>query len=170
MADEISRMWGNFTLTEEEGIEVVAPEEVLSEIVLKGQLCLVGKLLADRMVGKESIRSKLILGWRPTGSISFKALGENLFLIEFEYSCDKDRVLEGRPWGFEGSLFAVADFDGVTPPNQMNFDTAAFWVRMYNLPLACMGREMGMKLGFTVGFVDEVDVDIDGMGWGEFLE
>jgi len=39
------------------------------------------------------------------GSVSFRALGENLFLMELEYELDKSRVLKGRPWLFYGHLF-----------------------------------------------------------------
>jgi hypothetical protein len=51
----------------------------------------------------------------------------------------------------------------------MKFDTAAFWIRMYDLPLVCMGREMGFKLGSTVGKVERVETDGNCNGWGEFL-
>lgn len=69
----------------------------------------------------------------------------------------------------EGSLFLVEDFDGCTSPLKLNFDKASFWVRMLNLPLACMGRELGLKLGVSVGMVEEVDTDSDGIGWVESL-
>ena len=32
-----------------------------------------------------------------------------------------------------------------------------------------MGREMGISLGSTVGEVEEVDTNEDGIGWGTFL-
>lgn len=95
--------------------------------------------MVDRIISKE-IKSTLIKGWRPTGTVSFKVAGENLFLLEFEHFGDKARVLEGRPWVLEGCLFSVEEFDGLTPPTQMGFERAAFWVRMFNLPLASMGR------------------------------
>jgi hypothetical protein len=130
----------------------------------------VGKLIADRLVSKETIRTKLIRGWRPQGNLSFKVLGENLFLLEFEYECDRIRVLEGRPWIFERSvLFAVENFDGTTPPSEMVFDRVAFWVRIYGLPLACMGQEIGRQIGAAIGEVEMVDTDEEGAAWGEFL-
>jgi hypothetical protein len=43
---------------------------------------------------------------------------------------------------FEGNLLSVKDFNGVTPPTQMDFDKTKFWVRMFNLPQACMGEEV----------------------------
>lgn len=40
---------------------------------------------------------------------------------------------------------------------------------MINLPLACMGRDIGRKIGESVGTVETVDMDGDGIGWGKFL-
>lgn len=97
-------------------------------------------------------------------------MGDNLFRLEFERSWDKTWVLARGPWAFEGSLFTVEDFDGLMPPTQMGLETAAFWVRMYNLPLVCMEREVGYKLGGTTGVVEEVHTNEDVVGGGEFLQ
>jgi hypothetical protein len=129
----------------------------------------VGKLLADRVVSKEIIKTTLLRGWKILGTSTFKVLGENLFIIQFIHEWDKSKVLDGRPWIFEGNLFAVEDFDGFMPPTQLVFDKAAFWVRMLNLPLACMTKEIGIKIGSSVGEVEEVDVLEEGVEWGEFL-
>jgi hypothetical protein len=48
---------------------------------------------------------------------------------------------------------ALEEFDGLTPPAKLNFYYVAFWIRMYNLPLACMGKATGEKIGFSVGNV-----------------
>jgi hypothetical protein len=34
------------------------------------------------------------------------------------------------------------------------------------MPLACMSREMGQRIGASMGVVEEVDVDEAGVGWG----
>jgi hypothetical protein len=60
----------------------------------------------------------------------------------------------------------VMPFDGFTPPSQLVFEKAAFWVRMYNLPLACMGSDIGEQIGATVGEVDQNDGEAE---WGEYL-
>ena len=101
--------------------------------------------------------------------MTFKVLGENLFLTEFENGRDKKRVLEGRPWVFEGALFLMEDYDARIPPGKITFDKASFWIRMHQMPLGCMGREVGHKIGSTVGIVEEVDTDVGGVGWGEYL-
>jgi hypothetical protein len=66
-------------------------------------------------------------------------------------------------------LFIAEDFDGITPPSQFTFDKAAFWVRMIDLPLACMSLEIRQRIGATVGEVEAADTDDEGIGWGKYL-
>jgi len=77
--------------------------------------------------------------------------------------------MEGRPWLFDGNLVSLAEFDGLTSLRHMDFDKVASWVRMYNLPPACMGRGVGFKMGASVRVVEEVDIFDGEAGWGEFL-
>ena len=169
MEEDLAKQWERFNLLDVETEEVEAPDATLEPLVDRGTACAVGKLLADRTVGKEILKTPMIRAWHPTGWVSFKTLGPNLFLIEFEHEWDKTRILEGRPWKFDSDLFSMADFDGRTPPSELEFEKVAFWVRMYNMPLACMSREMGQRIGASMGDVEEVDVDEVGVGWGEFL-
>jgi hypothetical protein len=63
MAEDLTNLWGNFSLAEEEDneLEIMAP--VMAELTQRGELCLVGRLIADRLVSKETIRTKLVRGW-----------------------------------------------------------------------------------------------------------
>ena len=169
MTEDITKMWGKFTLMEVEDVGVNIDVQSMAPLVSRGSSCIVGKLLAERTVSKEVIKTLLIRAWHPTGCVSFKEVGTNLFLIDFENQWDKDRILEGRPWTFDGDLVSLVDFDGVTPPSQLDFDKADFWVRMYDLPLACMSVEVGNQIGATMGEVEEVDVNDEGVGWGKYL-
>jgi hypothetical protein len=169
MAEELTKRWGRFSLSEEECAGVEAIDSVVEALESRGRSWLVGKLIADKIIGKESIRLALNRAWKPEGFICFRVLGGNLFLLDFEILEDRSHVLAGRPWMFEGQLFEVEELDGCTPPSKMSFDTAAFWIRMFELPLVCMEREMGFKLGSTVGKVEEVETDTNGTGWGEYL-
>jgi hypothetical protein len=77
--------------------------------------------------------------------------------------------MEGRPWTLDGHLVSMVDYDGVTPLAHVDFDKAVFWVRMFNLPLVCMSKEVGLNIGSSIGVVKDVDVVDDGVGWGEFF-
>lgn len=169
MAEDLANMWAKFSLSEEEDVDIDVQATDFHEVTIRGQACIVGRLVADRYVSMETIKNTLLQSWRPVGNLTFKVLGDNLFLIEFQHGTDKKRVLEGRPWVLEGNLFLVEDYDWRISPTQLKFDKASFWVRMFNLPLACMGREVGRKIGSSMGVVEEIDTDKDGVGWGEFL-
>lgn len=169
MVDDLARMWGSLSLTEVEGAEMEIQNQAWEHGAHMGKTCLLGKLIVDHLVSKEIIRTTLMHKWKPSGTPSFKVLGDNLFLVDFVNERDKIRVLEGRPWVFEGNLFAIEDYDGLIPPSKFPFDKAAFWVRMKNLPLACLSLNVGNHIGSSMGVVDEVDVDEGGMGWGESL-
>ncbi|XP_059428617.1 uncharacterized protein LOC132162401 [Corylus avellana] len=168
-AEELSRLWENLPLMEEGGADLAIGEADIAPVATRGNACIVGKLLADRIVGKDILKTPLIRAWHPSDRVTFKSLGANLFLIEFTNECDKIRILEGRPWKFDDHLFAIVDYDGVTSPFQLEFDKASFWVRMFELPLSCMGRDAGLKIGASVGEVGDIDVTEEGVGWGEFL-
>jgi hypothetical protein len=169
MAEDLSMLWGNLSLEEGEDGELEIQKTEVTGVIQRGKNCAVGKLVSDRIISKETIKSKLLRLWKLKESFTFKILGGNLFLLEFDLARDKARVIEGQPWSFEGNLFMLEDFDGRTSPSEFTFDKASFWVRMTNLPLACMVRDVGFKLGASVGQVEEVDTDKDGVGWGEFL-
>jgi hypothetical protein len=169
MADDLLKLWENFTLTEEEDFKVAIPGGEFQAVASRGQNCIIGKLIAEKMVSMEALKTSLTGWWRLSEPISFRVLGENLFLIDFRDREDKDRAMAGRPWSFEGNLFLIEDFDGTIPPSEFTFDKAAFWIRMFDFPLACMGAEIGKRIGASVGVVEAVDTDAEGIGWGEFL-
>jgi hypothetical protein len=146
MEEDLTKQWERFNLLDAETEEVEVPDEALEPLVDRGTACAVGKLLAERIVGKEILKTPMIRAWQPTGWVSFKTLGPNLFLIEFQHEWDKVRIMEGRPWKFDRDLFSMAEFNGRTPPSDLEFEKVPFWVRMYDMPLACMSREMGNVL------------------------
>lgn len=170
IADDLTNLWENFSLTENEDLELAIPRVELQARVTRGKACVLEKLVSDRIVSLETVKSTLLPWWKPNGSFLFKVLGDNLFLIDLTEQKDKERVLMGKPWVFEGYLFIVEDFDGITPPSQFSFDKAVFWVRMINLPLACMNVEIGQKIRASVGTMETVDADAEGNAWGKFLQ
>lgn len=64
-------------------------EHGMTTPVDRGHACVVGRLLADRTVGKDIVKVLLLHAWQSTGRVSFKTLGPNLFLIDFEHEWDK---------------------------------------------------------------------------------
>jgi hypothetical protein len=112
MEEELSLKWGKLTLNDEENEGVTVDSEELEPMVGRGSLCLIGKVLVDRFVPKDSIRGPLMRAWNPSGGVSFKVIGGNMFVADFELE-DKGRVMEGRPLLLDGSLVSLMEFDGL---------------------------------------------------------
>jgi hypothetical protein len=167
--EDLSDLWGKFSLLEDETSGVSLEDSEIEPMVSRGKYCLIGKLLSDRVVTKDFLKASMKCAWRPAGETVFQAIEDNMFVVEFDNEWDKIRIMEGRPWLFDGYLISLAEFDGLTFPANINFDSAAFWVRMYKLPLSCMGRDVGFKMGASMGTVGDVDVMEGEAGWGSIL-
>ena len=55
MANEFPTLWGKFSLTDVKDLELLIPKVKLQEGVTQGKTCVLGKLIAERMVSKETI-------------------------------------------------------------------------------------------------------------------
>lgn len=53
-------------------------------------------------------------------------------------------------------------------PQKVCFVSEPMWVQLHSLPLGMMNNFYWKKLGTWIGKVEDIDVDIDGVGWGPF--
>ena len=121
-------------------------------------------------MNKEAFQHVFSKIWRTRRGVIFKEVQDNLWLFEFEEDGDKRRVLDGRPWSFNHQLLVINELDGSTPLSQMQFTILPFWVQIHDMPLVCMTKGVGMKIGESLGILEDVDVASDGAGWGRCLK
>jgi hypothetical protein len=95
--EDLTHMWGKFSLLEEENSSVSLEMSEIEPLVSRGKHCLIGKLLADRVVPKEFFKTPFLRAWHPSGEVFFRVVGENMFVAEFENEWDKSRIIERRP-------------------------------------------------------------------------
>jgi hypothetical protein len=60
MVDDLFQMWKKLSLTEEESLDLDTPEEETHYRFTRGQFCALGKLIMNRMVSKEIIKTTLM--------------------------------------------------------------------------------------------------------------
>jgi hypothetical protein len=72
MAEDLTKLWRNFSLSEEESLGVEVVEQGMHEIGSRGKACMVCKLFSDRLIGKDAIRSTLVRAWRPERNFSLQ--------------------------------------------------------------------------------------------------
>jgi hypothetical protein len=169
MDEEIERLCGKMKLTEGEQNGIAITEGDVTEAKEQGENCIVGKVWAEKPVNKEAFRTMLSRIWRLVGRVVFKEIGDNLWLFEFSNGDDKRRVMEGRPWSYDRQALVLNDFDGKTTPSHMKFNHTPIWVQVHDMPLLCMTRGVGEKIGASMGELVEVDIAGDGAGWGRSL-
>ena len=132
-------------------------------------MCLVGKIWARKQVSREAFKTVLSRIWRLVGTVVFKELQDNLWLFEFNEEDKKHRVLARRPWSFNRQILVLNEFDGQCPPLQMAFMNSPIWIQVHDMPLLCMTKGIGAKIGASLGVLEVVDVAGDGVGWGRCL-
>ncbi|KAL5775343.1 hypothetical protein ACOSP7_012900 [Xanthoceras sorbifolium] len=70
---------------------------------------------------------------------------------------------------FNKQLIVLKEVSGVGIIQEMDFRHAFFWVQLYNLPSACMNKDVGLILGGLIGEVKEIDLGPNGFCFGKFL-
>lgn len=156
-------------MTEEEEEVLIDNNSASEEIKHKREKSLIGKVCTNRVVGKDLISNTMTKFWRISKRAIFQELGKNTYVITFGTHADMYRILEGKPWSFDTSLFLIMPYDGTMMLGKMVFYHEAFWMQIYNLYLGCMSVEWGTWIGNSVGRTIEVGTEDDNVGWGRFL-
>lgn len=169
MARKGNKRWDGSSLTAGEQLGISITEEDVEETRAIGANCMVGRLWAEKKVNKEAFKSILSRIWRAEGYVEFKEIQDNLWIFEFSDGGVKDRVMANRPWSFERQILVLKEFDGIVPPSKMEFTHSSCWIQIHEMPLLCMSRAVGTKIGESLGQLEEVDVANEGAGWGRSL-
>jgi hypothetical protein len=125
--------------------------------------------MSNRRIQNEAFKSLMTKLWKTMGDVAFKELHDNLWLLEFSNMAYKRRIMEGRPWLFNRSILVLKELDVNIPPMHMDFSKALFWVQVHDMPLICMNREVGLRIGQSLSIVEDTHVAGDGVGWGRCL-
>jgi hypothetical protein len=77
--------------------------------------------------------------------------------------------MKNGPWQFDFNIVLLKDYDGAIRPSDMVFKKMEIWARVKDLPMDWMNRAYGKLIGNWLGEFISVDVDEDGIAWGEEL-
>jgi hypothetical protein len=151
MIEELEELCGKISLTEGEKIRIKVDEVEVSEARAIAGKCLVGKVWTNKNINREAFISVMSTIWRIAGEVKFKDLKNNMWLFEFSDQADKRRVMEERSWSFDRQILVLNEFDGSTPLSQLAFDHSSFWIQAHDMPLICMNKDVGTKMGNSLG-------------------
>ena len=106
-----------------------------------------GKVLSEKMIHAEMVEQALGRVWCPIKGIECKPLGDNKFLISFRQESGKRKALEEGPWMISKELVVVADVDRRKTLDEIKFVFVPIWVRIMNLPIGLMTKEVAVTIG-----------------------
>ncbi|KAL9438171.1 hypothetical protein AB3S75_023940 [Citrus x aurantiifolia] len=131
--------------------------------------CLVGKIMHQRGVNLEGLRSAMLQIWRTNKEVRIESLGSNIFTFKFAAEADKKRVMGGGPRRFDRALIVLTKPKGIGDIANQSFTHTLFWVHLRNMPITWMHRDMVQELGEYIGSVEEVDAEEEGNCIGEMV-
>ncbi|KAL7243136.1 hypothetical protein ACSBR1_015537 [Camellia fascicularis] len=137
--------------------------EVTDECEDVSHRCLVGKLLAPKILHKPAVTKILLTAWKPRASVSITPWKENHYLFQFDDLEDRPRVLLEAPWSVMGSLLVLQTLQPEMAAEDLDFRWSPFWVQIHGLPFGKMTRAHGEVIGNRIGRLVEVEAPSDGL-------
>uniref|UniRef100_A0A803MW97 DUF4283 domain-containing protein n=1 Tax=Chenopodium quinoa TaxID=63459 RepID=A0A803MW97_CHEQI len=70
---------------------------------------------------------------------------------------DKEKIMEGRPWFFDGKLLLLGDIQGGEQPSEIEFFSSPMWIRLFDVPFNRRCASFMFDLGESL---DEVTKEV----------
>lgn len=118
--------------------------------------CLVGKIFGDKWVNFVGLRNTMTFIWPLKSTVKIWELGINLFQFVFTILEDMRRVVNGRVWTFKQQYLILKEWKESMNAHNESFNSVQIWVRIWNVPLKWMLKEVGAKIGKLFSKVSEV--------------
>lgn len=75
----------------------------------------------------------------------------------------------GDPSHFDRALSVLTEPVGIGDVKKQDFRHVSCWVQIHDVPITCMSKEMAKELGVVIGRLEEVETDVVGECFGQFL-
>ena len=147
MAEELEDLCRRMRLSDQEKQHIRVQKERLLKSHQEAKFSVLFKLLTTRTFNGNAFKSSVRVMWASHGVLSVTTLDDNLFLAAFPSDAAVMRIFSTSPWTFDKKLILMARFVGDLQPTAVKFTHAAFWIRIVNLPIKSMKREMGEDIG-----------------------
>ncbi|KAI7997134.1 hypothetical protein LOK49_LG10G00465 [Camellia lanceoleosa] len=137
--------------------------EVTNECEDVSPRCLVGKILAQKILNKPAVANILLATWKSRTGVVVTPWKENIFLFQFKDLEDRSRVLQETPWSVMGHLLVLMPLSLGKAIDELDFRWTPFWVQVHGLPLAEMTRAHEEVIGSRIGRLVEVEAPSEGL-------
>lgn len=113
---------------------------------------LIGKILSDKNINKKAVVTTIRKGWNLGEDTEIMEMKDDSLVFSFPTMKDKERMLRGRPWTFQGAIMSIQEWSEYMVVDDVSFDKIPFWVQFHNLPLGLLEEEVNVQnMGELVG-------------------
>ena len=120
---------------------------------LKPRFTLIGRILGDKTLNRGAVQTMIQKLWHFGGVIATSYLGPNLYSISTDCELSYHRILDESPWHFMGKFFNIKAWNPKQSIEEIDLESAAFWVQVHNLPPNYMTAENAPLIGSYLGKV-----------------
>ncbi|KAI4970186.1 hypothetical protein ZWY2020_001100 [Hordeum vulgare] len=129
----------------------------------------VRKLMSDKPGYVAGMDVALTRAWCPLSRLEVKEMGGTNFLFLFQQEAWKRKAVENGSWTFGKDLLVMEDFDPAKSIDEYTFEKVPIWVRIFNVPLGMMCKELAENIAEQIGELVEVYTGEDGTALGQYL-
>ncbi|MBA0770683.1 hypothetical protein Gotri_019286 [Gossypium trilobum] len=168
MAEDINVLLERLNFSEEEWIRVIS-SNVKSSKIQGYEAWAVEKIMSGEKVNKNAVYRVLNSLWFTKEDVNFVELKEGVILVKFGVIEDRMRILNLPPWLFDQCLFAMLPYVKDQDLDTYALNISPFWLRIFNIPLEYMDKQVGIDVGKAIGEVVAIDWrDNDGK-WTKYI-
>ncbi|GMJ04706.1 hypothetical protein HRI_004139800 [Hibiscus trionum] len=157
MAANLHAMIANLRLTEKEKAAVLesCPSDEVS-MAADVKYGLVGKVITPRLINANTF-IRVFSSVMADEHVEIMSLKPGIFLFKVPTEANLESLIKRGPWIYDGEPIAMKMFQPSLSLEEYRFDTMAWWIRVYDLPLDKMTMAMARKIGACFGELDHVD-------------
>ncbi|PPR91253.1 hypothetical protein GOBAR_AA29434 [Gossypium barbadense] len=167
LTDEINVLLGKLKFSEEESVQIMSTNDGKN---VKGfESWAVGKVMATEHPNREAMYRVFKSLWYTKEEVDFVALKEGAVIVKFGCLEDRCRILNLMPWLFDKCLFSMVPFVKGKNIASYEFGLSPFWLRVYNIPIELMDRQLAVEVGNAIGELVAIDWKDRNGAWTEFM-
>ncbi|PPD78721.1 hypothetical protein GOBAR_DD24344 [Gossypium barbadense] len=169
MAEDINRLLEKLNFSEEEATKIVCTK-LGSNNSQEFKAWDIGKIMSVEKVNRDVMYRVFKSIWFTKEEVNFVTIKEGVILVKFGNMDDRKKILNLSPLLFDQCLFSMLAYVKDQEVETYAFNLIPFWVRIFNIPLECMDRQVAMDVGSAIGEVIAINWhDRDG-GWTKYIQ
>ncbi|KAH7851261.1 hypothetical protein Vadar_009169 [Vaccinium darrowii] len=167
--DNLSDRLRSFHLTEEEQSEIALLSEDVKASKEECRTSIFGKIISQKAVNFSGLRSTMEMVWGYPKNFRVLEIGNGIYQFILPSETAVIRILNGKPWYFNNNFLVLERWNPNIQPHLYKFNLTPIWIRIWGLPIQCVSKEVGLKLGSRIGYADDVAIPVTGSKNGRFV-